>query len=77
LFGQAVYAGVRLQAGQVSERFDDVKDGTLYSLALSLGGKVTIGNFLFSLGYVSNGDLRLQFSLGRPVDEGSLLDEID
>lgn len=77
LFGQALYGGIRLQAGQVNERFDNVREGTLYGISASLSGKITIGSFLFSLGYVSNDTLRLQFSLGRPVDEGSMLDDID
>jgi len=76
LFGQAVYGGLRLQAGRVNDRFDGIDDGTLIGLSASLSGNVAIGNFLLSLGYVNNGSLRLQFSLGRPVAEGSMLDEI-
>jgi NTE family protein len=76
LFGQSVYAGVRLTAGEMRDRFDDVDDGTLMGIAASLQGRMALGSFLLSLGYVNNSTLRLQFSIGRPLDEGSLLDAI-
>ncbi len=75
LFGQAVYGGIRLQAGRVGERIDGVRDGTLYGISGSLGGNTPIGPFLVSLGYVDNDSLQLQFALGRPISEGSILDE--
>jgi hypothetical protein len=43
----------------------------------SLSGRTPIGSFLLSLGYVDDGSLRLQFTLGRPVPEGSMLDELN
>jgi len=76
LFGQALYAGLRLQAGRMGERIDEVDDGTLYGIATSLGGRTPIGPFVLSLGYVDNDSWQLQFALGRPISEGSLLDEI-
>lgn len=76
LFGQALYAGLRLQAGQVNGRFDQIREGALVGISGSLSGKFPIGAFLLSLGYVDNGSLRLQFTLGRPVSEGSMLDDI-
>lgn len=76
LFGQAVYAGLRLQAGEMHDRFDEIDEGTLYGISGAIGGRTPIGPFLLSLGYVDNGSLRLQFSLGLPVAEGSILDEI-
>ena len=75
LFGQALYAGVRFQAGKVTERFDGLPGEVLYGLAGSVGGRTLVGPFLLSLGYVDNGSWQLQFTLGRPVAEGSLLDE--
>jgi NTE family protein len=76
LFGQSIYAGFRLTAGEMKDRIDLVDDGTLLGIATSLQGRTPAGAFLLSLGYVDNGALRLQFSLGRPLDEGSLFDEI-
>jgi NTE family protein len=76
LFGQALYAGLRLQAGKMGGRIDNVDDGTLYGIAASLGGRTPIGPFLISMGYVDNESFGIQFALGRPVPEGSILDEI-
>jgi hypothetical protein len=76
LFGHELYAGLRLQAGEVSGQFDGTEDGTLLGISASIGGNTALGAFTLSLGYVDNGSFRLQFSLGRPVNEGSLLDAL-
>jgi outer membrane protein assembly factor BamA len=76
LFGQALYAGLRLQAGRMGSRIDNVDDGTLYGIAGSLGGRTPVGPFVLSVGYVDNGSWQVQFALGRPIPEGSILDEI-
>ena len=76
LFSQAIYAGVRLQAGRIGGRLDDVDDGTLYGVSGSLGGRTPIGPFLLSLGIVDNGAWQLQLGVGRPIPEGSLLDDL-
>jgi NTE family protein len=76
LFGQAVYGGLRLTAGDVGDRIDQVDDGTILGAALSLGGRTPIGPFLLSLGTTNNGFWELQFAFGRPIREGSILDAI-
>ena len=76
IFGQSLYAGFRLQAGNMTEQIDGAYTGTLYGLSGSLSGRTPIGPFLLSLGYVVDRRVRLQFMLGRPVPEGSLLDEL-
>lgn len=88
LFGQALYAGLRLQAGRMGGRVDAgeslVPDlppltgdgGALYGIAGSLSGRTPIGPFILSVGYVSNSAFQVQFGLGRPITEGSILDEI-
>jgi len=76
LFGQALYAGVRLQAAQMRGRVDGVQPGTLYGLAGTIGGRTPAGPFLFSIGWVNDGSWQLQFSVGRPVSEGTVLDEL-
>jgi outer membrane translocation and assembly module TamA len=75
LFNQSLYAGLRLQAGRVGDRRDEINDGTLYGISGSLSGLTPIGAFILSLGYVDNNSLALQFAIGRPLPEGSLLDE--
>ncbi len=74
LFGQALYAGLRLTVARVGGRFDDEREGTLHGAALSLYGSSPLGPFQLSFGAVDNGALQLQFGLGRPVEEGSILD---
>jgi NTE family protein len=76
LMGQALYAGLRLQAGEMRDRRDQVDEGTLYGISGSINGRTPIGPFMLSLGYVSNDSWELHFSLGRPLPEGSALDEI-
>jgi NTE family protein len=76
LFGQALYGGLRLTAGRMGDRIDQVDDGALYGIAGSLGGRSPVGPFILSLGFVDNGQWQLQLAIGRPIPEGSILDEI-
>ena len=76
LLGQALYAGLNLQAGRMGGRRDQVNEGTLYGISGSLNGLTPVGPFTLSLGYVTNDSWELQFSLGRPIPEGSALDRI-
>jgi NTE family protein len=77
LFGQALYAGLRLQAGRMTGRGDQLlTPGTLYGIAGSLNGRTPVGPFILSLGYVDSDSWELQFTLGRPIPEGSALDAI-
>ena len=76
LLGQSLYAGLKLQAGEMNGRRDLVDDGTYYGISGSLNGRTPIGPFSLSLGYVTNDSWELQFSLGRPLPEGSALDRI-
>ena len=76
LSGQALYAGIRAQVGEMRKRFDGVEPEILYGLSGSIGGRTPVGPFLFSLGYVDGGEWQVQFTLGRPVAEGSLFDEV-
>jgi hypothetical protein len=50
--------------------------GALYGISGSLSGRTPIGPFILSLGYISNDAFQIQFGLGRPITEGSILDEI-
>lgn len=77
LFNQAIYGGLRLQAGRVGGRRDDVQDGTIYGASGNLSGVTPIGPFQLSLGYASPDSWALQFALGAPLPEGSALDQIN
>ena len=76
VLGQALYAGLRLQAGEVSQRVDGIDDGPLLGISGNLSGRTPVGSFVLSLAWLDTDVWRLQFSLGRPMVEGSLLDEI-
>ena len=75
LFDQALYAGVRLQAGRVGDRRDGIQDGTLYGISGNVSGRTPVGSFILSLGYVDNDSWALQFAIGAPLPEGSVLDQ--
>jgi len=76
LFGQTLYAGVRFQAAQMRGRVDGLPADTLYGLAGSIAGRTAVGPFVLSLGWVNDGSWQVQFSIGRPVSEGTLLDDL-
>ena len=76
LFGQALYAGIRLQAAQMRGLVDLGPTETLYGLAGTVAGRTPVGPFTLSLGWVNDGRWQVQFSVGRPVSEGSLLDDL-
>ena len=78
VFGQSVYAGIRLQTGEMRNDNVNLPDsGTLYGISGSLTGVTPLGPFLLSLGYVVDRSVRLQFAIGRPVREGSILDSLN
>jgi NTE family protein len=76
LFGNALYAGVRFQGGRMQGPLGLGTDDTLLGLSGSVAGRTPIGPFLMALGYVDNGSWQIQFTLGRPLNEGSMLDEL-
>jgi NTE family protein len=77
LFNQSLYAGARLQAGRMGGSRDGISQGTLYGISGGISGRTPIGAFNVSLGYVNNDSWALQFAIGAPVPEGSVLDQIN
>jgi NTE family protein len=76
LFGQVFYSGIGLQAAQVTDRLDGVRDGTILGASFTLGARTPVGPLLVILGAANNGSVQLHFALGRPIAEGSLLDRL-
>lgn len=74
LFGHAIYGGLRLQAVRMSNRLDGVPDGVIFGAAATVGGRTPLGPMLITLGAADNGRLQLQLAIGRPIEEGSMLD---
>jgi NTE family protein len=78
LFGQALYAGLQVQAGAMKEipqlNISGAYDGTLYSGSIFLTARTPIGPATLSIAHASINNWVIAFSLGRPVEEGSVLD---
>jgi NTE family protein len=75
MFNQVLYAGIRLQAGRVGGRRDEIHEGTMLGISGNLSGRTPLGAFILSLGYVDNDSWALQFAIGAPLPEGSVLDQ--
>lgn len=78
LFGQALYLGIQTQAGWMepieSLTGSDTYDHTLYSGSIFLTGRTPIGPATVSIGVSSERSWMLSFDLGRPVEEGTIMD---
>ena len=72
--GQALYAGVGLQAAGLYERVDGTPDDEIYSASLSIGGPTPVGTFTLGVGG-SPDSWGFWLSLGRPVGTGSILND--
>ncbi len=77
LFNQSLYAGMQIQAGRMGGSRDAINKGTLYGISGGISGRTPVGAFNVSLGYVDNNSWALQFAIGAPVPEGSVLDQIN
>jgi hypothetical protein len=66
-----------MQAGRMGGSRNGVSQGTLYGISGGISGRTPIGAFNVSLGYVDNDSWALQFAIGAPVPEGSVLDQIN
>jgi NTE family protein len=78
--GQALYTGVRLEAGQAfgrleSELLPDFSDGEfIYGGSLYLAGRTQAGPLTVGLGATSTGSWSLWIAVGRPVGNGTILE---
>lgn len=71
---QSIYAGFGLQAAGLYDRIDLVDDGTVYGASVYLGGPTPIGTFTVGVG-VAEDTWGFWLSLGRPIGQGSILDD--
>ena len=78
--GQALYAGVRLEAGQVfgrleqlvSPAFDD--DEMIYGGSVYMTGRTQAGPLTLGLGMTSTDSWSLWIAVGRPIGNGTILE---
>ena len=76
LFGQSLYAGVQLTAGDMAGRVDGVNEEPIYSASLILGGRTPLGPLTLSIAATTSNDWNLLFGLGRPIEERNITDPI-
>jgi NTE family protein len=74
LFGQTLYAGVSLMAGDMSGRQDGVHESTIFGGSLLFGGVTPLGPLTMSLSTTSSDDWSVLVRLGRPVEERTITD---
>ena len=78
--GQALYAGVRLEAGQVFGRLESGilpgfgDDEVIYGGSLYLAGRTQAGPLTVGLGVTSTDSWSLWIAVGRPIGNGTILE---
>jgi NTE family protein len=72
--GQALYAGLRLQAGRVYDRFDLVDEGDVYGGSIYLTGRTMVGPLTVGIGGTSTDSWSLWIAVGRPIGHGTILE---
>jgi NTE family protein len=75
LRNQALYAGVRMMAGSVHDRIDDVEGEDLYGGSLYLTGRTLVGPLTLGLGATTNDSWSLWVAVGRPIGRGTILEK--
>jgi NTE family protein len=78
--GQALYAGVRLTAGQTFGRLEEAlvpgfdNDAVIYGASVYLTGRTPAGPLTLGLGATSSDSWALWVAVGRPVGNGTILE---
>jgi NTE family protein len=73
--GQALYAGLRLVAGQASNRIDQVDEGVIYGGSVYITGRTMVGPLTVGLGATSTDSWSLWLAVGRPIGHGTILEK--
>jgi NTE family protein len=74
LRGQALYAGVRLEAGRTYDRLDNVDDGDVFGGSVYISGRTQAGPLTLGLGATSSDAWSLWLAVGRPIGHGTILE---
>jgi len=78
--GQALYAGVRLMAGQVYDGLETVllpqlkEDAMIYGGSVYIAGRTAAGPLTVGLGSTSTDSWALWIAVGRPIGNGTILE---
>lgn len=73
--GQALYAGLRLQAGRAYSDFGLQDDDELYGASLYLTGRTPVGPLTVGVGATSTSSWSMWLAVGRPVGHGTILEK--
>jgi NTE family protein len=74
LFGQSIYAGASLTAGDMSGRIDGRHEAPILSAAFLVGGRTPLGPVTLLFATTSTADWSMLFTLGRPIEERNIAD---
>jgi NTE family protein len=72
--GQALYAGLRLQAAEFFDRVDLVEDSVVYGGSVYLTGRTPVGPLTLGFGATSTDAYSLWIAVGRPIGHGTILE---
>lgn len=75
LRNQALYAGLRVMAGSIHDRVDDVEGEDLYGASVYLTGRTFVGPFTLGLGATTSDSWSLWVAVGRPLGRGTILEK--
>jgi NTE family protein len=74
LRGQSLYAGLRLQGGQVFDRFDGLPDDDIESASVYITGRTPVGPLTVGYAASTADSWSLWLSIGRPLGTGTILE---
>lgn len=70
LLGQALYAGISAEAGNMFERADGARaEGAIFGSSLMFGGRTPLGPLLIVVGFAEGGKNSVYLQIGRPLEE--------
>ncbi|WP_279244745.1 patatin-like phospholipase family protein [Candidatus Litorirhabdus singularis] len=72
--GQALYAGLGLQAGEFNNRLDLVDDGVVYGGSVYFTGRTPVGPLTVGVGATTTDTYSLWLAVGRPIGQGTILE---
>jgi NTE family protein len=72
---QALYAGVRVQAGSVYDRIDTGGNDDIYGASVYLTGRTMVGPLTVGLGGTTTDSWSLWVAIGRPIGRGTILEK--
>lgn len=75
LMDLAMYVGMRVNAGAVYDRIDNVDTGEFYGASIFLTGRTLVGPLTLGVGATTTDSWSLWISVGRPVGHGTILEK--